>query len=609
MFIRLTSAVLLASTWTADAVRLLSSLDLLTTTEYDFVIVGGGTAGLVLASRLSEDFQTTVLVIEAGGNDRDYPDAEVPFLAANLEFTGADWNYTTTPQSGYNNRSINFERGHVLGGSSTVNYMAYNRASNDVYDRWANITNDAGWRWSALEQYYLENSRLVAPADGRNYTEEVLESAHGNGPVEVSVPGNPYLLDHKVIDTSKELGGRYMFNQDLNAGNFVGISWSQSAIAGWKRSSAATAYLHPLIDDCHAHSSLCRKNLDILTHTQVTRLLASNSTNCLDFDTMEIAQSTTSKPMRVTARNEIILSAGVIGTPKILMQSGIGPSSTLEALNITAIVDLPSVGQNLTDHPLNALYFSVTANTTVDPILQNRSIMQKALETWNSTHRGPLTNSASNIIGMLRLPANASILSSIDDPAAGPLSSNEELLFAEGFVPLSNIPLPSSGNYITVLSIVTSPTSRGAVTLNSSDPFTPPVIDPRYLTTEFDEYTAVQAIRDAFAILAAPAFEGYIASPYGPLVNVSLTSDEELLAYVRQHGVTINHGVGTAKMSAYGADWGVVNPDLKVKGVSGVRVVDASVFPEIPECHTMAPVYIIAERAADIIKEAHGLAS
>ncbi|KAF9691236.1 hypothetical protein EKO04_010847 [Ascochyta lentis] len=588
------------------AVRTFTSPEQLPTTEYDFVVVGGGTAGLVVASRLSEQANITVLVVEAGGNDREFPDAEVLFLASRLQHTGADWNYTTTPQEGYNNRSISFERGHVLGGSSTVNYMAYNRASNNVYDRWANITGDVSWSWSALKPYYLKNSRLVAPADGRDYADEVIESAHGNGPIEVSVPGNPYPLDRKAVEASRNLGGRYAFNQDLNAGDFVGFSWSQSSIANWKRSSAATAYLHPLIDNCQGNRSTCRDNLTILLNTQVTRLLsASDVHSCPSIVAAEIAQSSTSKQVRVTAHKELVLSAGVIGTPKILMQSGIGPVSTLSSLNISTLVDLPSVGQNLTDHPLNALYFAVNANTTVDTIMQNPAVMEQALQTWNDTHRGPLTNSASNIIAMLRLPQNATIFDTVSDPAAGPLSGNEELLFAEGFVPLANIPMPSTGNYISVLSIVTSPTSRGEVTLNSSDLFAPPIINPNYLTSEFDQYAAVQAMKDAFTVLGTKAFEGYVGAPYGPLAN--LTSDEDYVQYVRQHAVTINHGTGTAKMAPYGADWGVVNPDLTLKGASGLRIVDASVFPEIPECHTMAPVYIVAERAAAIIKDAYGL--
>ncbi|KZM19102.1 hypothetical protein ST47_g9718 [Ascochyta rabiei] len=184
--------------------------------------------------------------------------------------------------------------------------MAYNRASNDVYDRLANITGDMGWPWSALEPHYFKNSQLVVPADERDYGDEVNESAHGNGPVEVSVPG------------------------------------------------------------------------------------------------------------------KIILSAGVIGTPKILMQSGIGPASTLSSFNISDIVDLPSVGQNLTDHPLDALYSTVNANTTVHPILRSPTIMEQALQTWNDTHRDPLTNSAASVIAMLRLPQNATMFDTLLEPRSRP---------------------------------------------------------------------------------------------------------------------------------------------------------------------------------------------
>ncbi|KAF3039002.1 hypothetical protein E8E12_005145 [Didymella heteroderae] len=603
---QLLTTALLATLPIGHTARILTSPHQLHTSEYDFVIVGGGTAGLVVAARLSEHVNTTVLVVEAGGDDRDYPDAEVPFLAAALQNTGADWNYTTTPQPGYNNRSIRFERGHVLGGSSTVNYMAYNRASNNVYDRWANITGDAGWSWSVLENYYLRNSRLVATADGRNYSSDVIASAHGHGPVQVSVPGDPHPVDHSFIGASKELGGRFSFNSDLNAGDFVGLSWSQGAIAAYKRSSAATAYLHPLLDDFQEGDADCWPKLDVLLNTQVTKLTYSGDrSGCLRLNTTELGQPSYSARLNVTARKEIVLSAGVVGTPKILMQSGIGPASILKALDISTVVDLPSVGRNLTDHPLSAFYFTVNAKAIFDPLVRDPTAMKQAFEVWNETRRGPFTDTAANTIAMLGLPQNASVLSFTPNPAAGPLSSNEELLFTEDFVPLSDIPLPPSGNYITILSIVTSPTSRGSVTLNSTDPFSPPLVDPNYLATEFDQYTAVQAIRDAFTILSTQSFKNYVGALYGPLKG--LTTDAELLQYVRQHGVTINHGVGTAKMSLKGAAWGVVDPDLRLKGVNGVRIVDESVFPDIPECHTMALVYMLAEKAADIIKQAHGL--
>jgi choline dehydrogenase-like flavoprotein len=450
--------------------------------------------------------------------------------------------------------------------------MAYNRASNDTYDRWAKITGDDAWSWKELEPYYRRNSHLVAPGDGRNYAQDVIASAHGDGPVGISVSADPYPLDYQVINASKDLGGRFSYNRDLNAGDFVGISWSQAAISSkGERNSAATAYLDPLFE-----AAAESRGLDILLHTQVTRLVQSGEESGLPvFRTVEMATSSNAT-FCVTARKEIILSAGVVGTPQILLQSGIGPADEMSALNIPVVVDLPSVGKNLTDHPLYPMYFTVKQNTSTDPIMQNPTIMQQALKQWNATHDGPLANTASNTYAFMRLPGNNTVLSEGRDPAAGPLSSNTELLFGQGFAPVTNIPTPRTGNYITILTVVTSPTSRGTITLNSSNPLAHPVINPNYLTTEFDQRAIVQAMKDVFKFVANDAFTGYIGALYGPLANA--TTDAQLLANVKAHGVTIWHGAGTAKMSARGAHWGVVDPDLKVKGTLGLRVADTSVF-------------------------------
>jgi choline dehydrogenase-like flavoprotein len=528
--------------------------------------------GSVIANRLSADPNATVLLIEAGGNQHDFFDSRVPFLAPELQMTAADWNYTTAPQIGYNNRSIPFTRGHVLGGSSSVNYMAYNRASNDTYDRWAEITGDDAWSWEKLEPYYFRNSHLVPPAGYPSYSTDVIPSAHGYGPVDVSVPDNPYPLDYHVINASLDMGGRFEYNRDLNAGDFVGFSWAQLAVANGERDSAATAYLDPLLN-----GTVKGRRLDVLLNTQVTRLVQSGVESGVPaFRTVEMVASSSNSTICVTARKEVILSGGVVGTPQILLQSGIGPAAELSALGIPNIVDLPSVGKNLTDHPLNALYFTVKQNTTLDPILQNSTIMEQAIARWNATRDGPLADTASNTYAFMRLPENATIFSKVPDPAAGPLSSNTELLFAEGFQPVTQVPMPKSGNYLTVLTVVVSPTSRGSITLSSTDPLAHPVINPNYLTSDFDKYAAVQAMRDTFTVFENEAFDGYIGEPYGPLTNA--TTDAQLLAYQQEYGVTIWHGVGTAKMSARGADWGVVDPDLKVKGTRGLRVADASVF-------------------------------
>jgi choline dehydrogenase-like flavoprotein len=590
----LISATIATAFQLSSATNLYTSTQRLETTEWDFIVIGGGTAvclhpsklnsikilttyskGPVIANRLSSSPNTTVLLIEAGPSHHDFPNARIPFLAPKLASTGADWNYTTTPQPGYNNRSIAYTRGHVLGGSSTINYMAYNRASNETYDRWAQITGDNAWSWGKLEPYYLRNAHLVPPPDGRNYSQDVIASAHGYGPVDVSVAAEPYPLDYRVINASKEMGGRFAFNRDLNAGDFVGTSWTQGAIGKGERDSAATAYLDPLL-----HGAGKRRGLDVLLNTQVSRLVKGSGEEedgAPAFRVAEMVASGSNATVRLTARKEIILSAGIVGTTQILLQSGIGPASELAALGIPSVVDLPSVGKNLTDHPLTPLYFTSTQPTTNDALMRNPARMQQALAQWNMTHDGPLANTASNTYAFLRLPENATILERQPNPAAGPEASNFEILFDEGFAPLTtSIAVPDSGNYITVLTVVTSPTSRGSITLNSSDPLAHPVINPNYLATDFDQYTAVQALKDVFTFFENNAFDGFIGGPYGPLAN--RTTDAQLLDYVKMYASTIYHSVGTAKMAPRGADWGVVDPDLKVKGTRGLRVADASVF-------------------------------
>ncbi|KAF2730513.1 aryl-alcohol-oxidase from pleurotus Eryingii [Polyplosphaeria fusca] len=575
----------------------------LTSKEYDFIIAGGGTAGCVLASRLSENPNVSVLVVEAGGDNREVLGTIVPFLAAGLSKTAVDWNFTTSPQPGMANRQIMFQRGHVLGGSSSVNFMAYNRASNNFYDKWAKITDDPGWSWSSLEPYYMKHSRLVEPADGRDITNETIKSAHGYGPVEVSVSGYPVPLDSLVVDASKNMGGRFTFNQDINTGDTLGFTVTQFSIGDSRRSSAATAYLDPLFTSS-------RKNLDVLIYTQVTRLVQSDGSGDMpEFKTIEIATSGEAERFHINARKEILLSAGVVGTPHILQVSGIGPKTTLSKLGIKSIVNLQDVGLNLTDHPMSILYFKVNQPTTIDALIRNTTLFAQYLDEWNQTGKGPMVSSAGNTQAYLRLPDDSAILRTVIDPSSGPESGHIEFLFGEGMLPFTNIPMPESGNYIFALIVLVSPTSRGEVTFNSSDPFAIPSINPNYLATDFDKATIVQGVRDAFTFFGDPAFKDYLGNPYeaayGPLAG--LKTDEELLEYTQEHAITINHGCGTARMSPYEAEWGVVDPDLKLKGVKGVRVVDASVFPEIPEVHTMVPVYIIAERAADLIKKEHSI--
>ncbi|THH31584.1 hypothetical protein EUX98_g2622 [Antrodiella citrinella] len=590
----------------------LTSLNQLKQKQYDFVIVGGGTAGSVLANRLSEDSKVSVLIVEAGDTNVGNQNLEVPFLGVTLPGTSVDWNFTTTPQAGLQNRSIPYTRGFVLGGSSSINLLTYNRGSDDVWNRWAQITGDSGWSWNSVEKYYLRSSQLVAPTDGRSTVGFEDPQDHGNGPVQVSIPGFPLPIDNIVLNTAKQLGGRFHFNEDFNSGDFTGIGYMQSTIGGGSRSSGATAYLNP-VDT--------RPNLDVLINTHVTKLIDVNPASHArrgwlsgrnipapqpQLTTVELAQTSSGPRVEVTASKEVILSAGVIGTPQILQLSGVGNQADLKAVGIKTIVNLPDVGTNLADHPMLANYFQIQTNDTWDDVLRNNTIFGQTLGEWQQEKQGLFVDSPGNTVGFFKLPTGSSALQGISDPSAGPKSGNTELIFVDGFARFGDLAQPATGHFITVLSAVVSPTSRGTVKLASSDPFVHPLIDPAFLTTNFDIKAMVQAINDAVTLLSAPLWQQTLKPvPFADLANA--TTDALKADFARRNSVNVNHPVGTAPMSSSSSESGVVDSHLNVKGVSGLRVVDASVFPVIPECHTQALVYIVAERAADLIKTQYNL--
>ncbi|TFK33134.1 aryl-alcohol-oxidase from pleurotus Eryingii [Crucibulum laeve] len=567
-----------------SASRVLTTPAELSKKGYDFIIIGGGTAGSVLASRLTENKNTHVLIIEAGDTNEGVVNAMVPFLGVALPGTTLDWNFTTTNQTGLNGRSIPYARGRVLGGSSTINLLTWNRGSNDVWDRWARLTEDSGWSWKSVAKYYFKTSRLVAPADGHNTTTQDIPSAHGNGSVEVSVPEFPSELDNCVIQTSQQLGGRLPFNKDLNTGNSFGFS------------DTATAYLN-LVENW--------TNLDILLLTQVTKIIQTGKEGKLkEFRGVSIAQTASGPTYKIIAKKEVILSAGVIGTPQLLMLSGIGAKADLEKHKVSVLLDLPGVGQNLTDHPLLPNYFLVDSNQTFDAVLRDSALFGQIIGEWSTTGQGLFVDSPGNTQGFMRLPENSSIFTKVADPTAGKGSGHTEFIFVDGFAALGPLQQPPTGNFMTILTAVASPTSRGSVALASTNPFDKPLIDPGILSSDFDIFAMVQSIKDAQTFIQATPWAGFVTGPFGGLATA--LTDEEKASFARTLAVTVNHPVGTASMSPSKAKWGVVDSQLLLKGAAGLRIVDASVFPVIPECHVQALVYTVAERAADLIKSKHG---
>ncbi|KAK7448073.1 hypothetical protein VKT23_013829 [Stygiomarasmius scandens] len=570
--------------------------------KYDFIVVGGGTAGLVIANRLTENPNTTVLVVEAGGSNVNSQDLNItaPFLTTHASPGGPfDWNYTTTSQSGVNNQSIAYPRGFVLGGTSSINSFAYTRGTSEDYDRLANVTLEPGWSWEALQPYIFKHEILSPPADGHNTTGQLDPAVHGHsGLLGTSAPGFSQTdFDSRVIGTTQADGfsEEFPFRLDMNSGENLGIGWQVSTISNGTRSSSARSYFEPFMN---------RTNLDVLLNTRVTRIIpdSDSCSDSLSIHMVEIASSPEDTPSNLTASNEIILSSGAIGTPQVLLLSGIGESAP--SLNISTVLANPSVGQNLSDHPAASQIWLVNSTQTWEAFAaaRNTSGFTDVLAEWEEERKGPFSDALFNQLGWLRMndsdPDVTDTLATFGDPAAGPNTAHFELLFSNGFLGDA----PATGNFMTILTIVATPLSRGTVTLTSSSVFDPPLIDPSFLSHPLDLVAMRSGMLSARRFVTAPTWSDYVISR-----TDDADSTEELDAFIRNTTRSAYHVVGTASMSSVDADWGVVNPDLKLKGVEGVRVVDASVLPFTPSGHTQAAVYILAEKAADLIKEDWGL--
>ncbi len=523
---------------------------------YDYIIIGAGSAGCVLANRLSEDPDVKVLLLEAGGRDW-HPFIHMPAgLAKLVGRKGINWNYETAPEPQLDNRSLWWPRGKVLGGSSSINAMCYIRGVPGDYDDWAAQGAD-GWGWNDVFPYFMRSERNSRGAD----------ALHGaDGPLYVSDLRHANPLSAAFIEAGQRIG--LARNPDFNGPEQLGVGFYQVTQKDGARCSAAVAYLHPAKN---------RPNLDVVTGAPVRRVVVENGR------AVGVEYAHGGHAAQARAQREVLLSGGAINSPQLLMLSGIGPADELRRLGIEAVADLPQVGRNLQDHLDICTLQHCTRRITYD----RASELKTAFDYFLRGHRGPGTSNIAEAGGFARSPLAADARADIQFHFIPAMLDDH-----------GRHRLPGDG--YTVHACYLRPRSRGRIALESADPRAPARIEANYLGDPegHDLKAMVECAKISRELLAQAPFDAYRGAPIFP--SRSDLDDAGLVAFIRAKAETVYHPVGSCRM---GSDaQAVVDPQLRVRGVEGLRVIDASVMPTLIGGNTNAPTIMIAERASDLIR-------
>lgn len=526
------------------------------TSQFDYVVIGGGSAGCVLANRLSSDGTTTVALLEAGGRDWN-PWIHVPVgYFKTIHNPNTDWCYSTEPDPGLNGRALKWPRGKVLGGSSSINGLLYVRGQREDYDRWAEL-GCTGWSYEEVLPFF---KRAENQENGE-------DEYHGvGGPLHVSNMTFSRPICDDFLNAVAENGTP--INHDINGATQEGVGYYQLTAKNGRRCSSAVAYLN---------SARKRPNLTIITHAMVHRIGFTNK----HADTVHVTRK--GEAMTITANKEIVLSAGAIGSPQILQLSGIGPGDLLKEHDIDVVHDAAEVGANLQDHLQIRTVYKTNKPVTLNDQLSNPIQKMAAGLQYIFQRKGPLSMAASQVYAFCQTRL-----------------SNQRPDIQYHFQPLSS---DSPGDGLNKFSAFTAsvcqlrPESRGDIRIQSNQATVHPVIKANYLSTELDCQTAVESLRFTRKIMETNAMRDHIKCEHLP--DPAAQTDDELLEQARNIANTIYHPTSTCRMGA--DENAVVDARLRVNGVTGLRVADASIMPEIVSGNTNAPTIMIGEKAADMI--------
>ncbi|KAF4822315.1 Dehydrogenase citC [Colletotrichum tropicale] len=570
--------------------------------SYDYIVVGGGTAGVAVAARLSEGLpDSKILLIEAGPEAWDEPKINVPGMKGSTLATKYDWNFTTVAQTNVNNRVFSVNRGKVLGGSSALNLMSYDRSAAEEYDSWEALGN-AGWNWETMIAAMKKSENFT----GINTDTYGSEGVGDSGPVKAVI--NRIIPKHQEtwIPTMNTLGIKT--NLESLGGNPLGVMYQPSSIDAthYNRSYSANAYV-----------PIAGSNLEILSDTTVVKV------NLEQVGDEQQATGVTLQDGTVIAANkEVILSAGSIQSPGLLELSGIGQASVLNSSGIAQVIDLPGVGENLQDHlRIQSSYQLKPEYTSFDILRSNTTYAAEQLALWNAGEVSlyDYTGSGYTFTTWAQALGNDSQMVALAQEAAGedpskvdakklefmtnPAIPQLEVIFSDGYTgvkgyPASTSPLFGKG-FFTLIAAIMHPMSRGNIHINPADTAGKPIINPNYFAHEHDLEAAIQAIKYCRKIATTEPMASIWESEYEPGLDVVQT-DEQWKEFALNTTLSIFHPVGTCSMLPK-EDGGVVDANLKVYGTSNLRVVDASVIPLLVSAHVQTAVYGIAEIAAERI--------
>ncbi|KAK7052974.1 hypothetical protein VNI00_004294 [Paramarasmius palmivorus] len=611
---------------------IVTSADAFTANEFDYIVVGGGTAGLVVATRLSEDPSVVVGVLEAGvKQDEDDPIINIPaMIGRGVGNPKYDWVTMTTPQPNANNRELLISRGKGLGGSALINYLYMARPAKEEFDRLETLGNP-GWNWDDVLSYMKKSEKLtptdLPPAESEKYAIKTNLSAHGtSGPLEKSLGLNFSDFHADFIETVNRLG--IQKNMDPNDGELNGISTGFSSMdtKTATRSYVTSAYLKPNLD---------RPNLVVLTNAQAHKVSLEDDSNNpgskvatgVDFVYDGVTKS-------AKAKKEVILSAGALGSPRILELSGIGNPEVLSKFSIPTVIDLPSVGENLQDHTMCFAIAQTSKYETLDMLADPEVLKQH--QALYAEKKGLLASSPTpafvytpaSIFGTpeqvaawkaeLRDPASL-IKAETPEAVKKGIAKQYALLektFTESFsvhgeiaAVRGHLPTPAhqglpGARYITLPAFLSQPLSRGNVHITSSDPSVQAAVNPRYLSVESDLQKLIGIFKLNFKLCNLPPLGDATQDIVLPVIPKGASEEEVdrlLTEYVRNNALPVFHPVGTASMLPR-EDGGVVDSKLVVYGTSNLRVVDCSILPMELSTHLQTTAYAIGEKAADIIK-------